>query len=142
MDAVALFASAFAAATLLPLSSDAVRAAIRVAGGHEAWFLLAVATAGNTLGSALNWALGRWALHWQDRRWFPVKPDALARASAWFGRWGLWTLPFAWVPVVGDPLTFVAGALRTRFDVFVLLVALGKAARYAVVLLATDAVTA
>ena len=142
MDVLALFASAFAAATLLPLSSEAVLAALRVAGGQDVWVLLAVATAGNTLGSAVNWALGRWALHWRDRRWFPVKEPALARATAWFGRWGLWSLPFAWVPIVGDPLTFVAGALRLRFDLFVLLVALGKAARYAVVLLATDAVTA
>ena len=59
MDVLALFASAFAAATLLPLSSEAVLAALRVAGGQDVWVLLAVATAGNTLGSAVNWALGR-----------------------------------------------------------------------------------
>lgn len=140
MDLFGLFGTAFVAATLLPMSSEAVLAALRVAGGREAWLLLAIATTGNTLGSVVNWALGRWALRWRDRGWFPVKQGELDRASAWFERWGLWSLPFAWVPVVGDPLTFVAGVLRVRFGVFVLLVALGKFGRYLTVLLATDAV--
>jgi len=58
------------------------------------------------LGSVVNWALGRWCLHWQGRRWFPVGEAALARAHDRFARWGAWSLLFAWLPVVGDPLTF------------------------------------
>lgn len=142
MDLLGLFGTAFLAATLVPMSSEAVLAALRVAGEREAWLLLALATLGNTLGSLFNWALGRFALHWQDRRWFPIKRPELDRASLWFGRWGLWSLPFAWVPVIGDPLTLVAGVLRVPALPFLLLVGLGKAARYGVVLLATDAVIA
>ncbi len=101
----------------------------------DAVVLWLVASTGNTLGAVVNWVLGRFCLHWQDRKWFPVKPDQLARAQAWFGRYGVWSLLMAWLPVVGDPLTFAAGMLRVNAWIFVILVATGKAARYAVVLL-------
>jgi membrane protein YqaA with SNARE-associated domain len=136
----ALAASAFLAATLLPFSSEAVLAALVAANRpQEAWALFAVATAANTAGSCVNWALGRFLLHWQDRRWFPVSADRLARAQAWFRRWGQWSLLFAWLPVVGDPLTVAAGALREDFARFVVLVGIGKAARYAAVVWLTGA---
>jgi membrane protein YqaA with SNARE-associated domain len=82
----------------------------------------------------VNWGLGRYALHWQDRKWFPFKADQLQRADAWFQRYGVWALLMAWVPVVGDPLTFAAGFLRVNVWVFLILVTIGKAGRYAVVL--------
>ena len=129
----ALALAAFLAATLLPFSSEAVLAALVAADTAEAWRLFAVATLANTAGSCVNWTLGRFLLHWQDRRWFPVSGASLARAEAWFQRWGRWSLLMAWLPVVGDPLTVAAGALRTDFRLFVLLVGVGKAARYAVV---------
>ena len=100
--------------------------------------LLLAASLGNTLGSVANWGLGRFCLHWRDRKWFPVKPKELERASAWFGRYGMASLLLAWVPVVGDPLTLAAGVLRVRFLPFLLLVAIGKTARYAVLLGAVD----
>ena len=133
-----LFASAFLAATLLPMSSEAVLAALTAASGHEALLLWLVATAGNTLGALVNWVLGRFCLHWRDRRWFPVKAGELERAGAWFRRYGAWALLFAWLPVVGDPLTFVGGIFRVNVWAFLLLVGAGKAARYAAVILAVQ----
>lgn len=130
----ALAVSAFLAATLLPFSSEAVLAALVAARDPgEAWTLFAVALAANTAGSCVNWALGRFVFHWRDRSWFPVSAQRLARAEAWYRRWGQWSLLLAWLPVVGDPLTVAAGALRQDFLRFVLLVGAGKAARYAVV---------
>ena len=90
-----LFASAFLAATLLPLSSEAVLAALTAASGQEALVLWLVASVGNTLGALVNWVLGRFCLHWRDRRWFPVKPKDLEKAGAWFRRYGVWSLLFA-----------------------------------------------
>ena len=133
-----LFASAFLAATLLPLSSEAVLAALTAASGREALFLWLVASLGNTLGALLNWVLGRFCLHWRDRRWFPVKPEGLEKAGNWFRLYGAWSLLFAWLPVVGDPLTFVGGIFRVNIWVFLLLVGAGKAARYGVVILAVQ----
>lgn len=137
-----LFASAFLAATVLPFSSEAVLAALVAAGTYDGVLLWAVASVGNTLGAVVNWLLGRHCLRWREKRWFPFKPDQLDRAGRWFGRYGVWSLLFAWLPVVGDPLTFAAGVMGTRFWPFLILVAIGKAARYAVILTAAQAIFA
>jgi membrane protein YqaA with SNARE-associated domain len=131
-----LFASAFLSATLLPGSSEAALVALLALGRSEPALLVAVATAGNVLGSIVNWAMGRFFAHFADRRWFPVGRAAFERAAAWYRRFGVWSLLLAWVPVIGDPLTVAAGVLRTGFWRFVVLVTLGKAARYAFIALA------
>ena len=133
-DYLGLFTSALLAATLLPMSSEAVIATMSVAGEYHTGTLLAVASTGNTLGSLINWLLGRFCLHWQDRKWFPVSHDALDRAANWFNHYGLWSLLLAWVPLIGDPLTLLAGVLRVNIWVFLALVAISKTTRYAVVL--------
>lgn len=129
-----LFVTAFLAATLLPLSSEALLSGMLAGGGFSPALLLISASAGNVLGSVVNWLLGRFCLHWQDRRWFPFKPAQLARASRWFSRYGVWSLLLAWLPIIGDPLTFAAGVLRVNLGLFLLLVATGKTARYALII--------
>lgn len=136
---LSLFITAFIAATLFPLSSEALLATLLYQ-NYSPVLLWLAATSGNTLGSCLNWYLGKQCLHWQDKKWFPVKPAQLERAQHHFQRYGLLSLLFAWVPVVGDPLTFIAGFMRVPFRYFVLLVFLGKAARYAAIILLTNAV--
>ncbi len=133
MAYLSLFASALIAATLFPLSSEALLATL-LAKGYTPLYLWLSATAGNTLGSCINWGLGRWCLHWQASRWFPVSATQLAKAQAHFQRYGSWSLLFAWLPIVGDPLTFIAGILKVPFARFVLLVLIGKAVRYALVI--------
>lgn len=132
----ALFASAFLAATILPVSSEAVLVGLIAAGRGDPALLLVVATVGNTLGSAVNWLLGRGIDALQDTRWFPVSHERYDRASRTFRCFGAWTLLFAWLPVVGDALTVAAGAARMRFGLFLTLVAVGKAARYAAIVAA------
>ncbi|MFH1805392.1 MAG: YqaA family protein [Pseudomonadota bacterium] len=129
----ALFFSAFTSATILPGTSEAALAALVATGEHAVWLLVAVATTGNVLGSLVNWGLGLWIEHFRHKRWFPVSAAQYERAERWFNRYGLWALLFAWLPVIGDPLTLVAGALRVKFWPFVVLVTLGKAARYAMI---------
>ena len=129
-----LFSTAFLAATILPFSSEAVLAGLIAFDRYDPWLLWLAASSGNTLGALLNWFLGRFCLHWQDHRWFPDTPGQLMRAQSWFKRHGVWSLLLAWVPVVGDPLTFAAGLMRVNVWLFLVLVAMGKAGRYAVVL--------
>ncbi|WP_336081826.1 YqaA family protein [Thalassospira sp. CH_XMU1448-2] len=129
----ALFLSALTSATILPGTSEAALGAMVAAGDHAIWLLVAIATLGNVLGSIINWGLGLYVDHFKDRRWFPVSPDALDRASHWFGKYGLWSLLLAWLPVIGDPLTLFAGVMRVRFIPFLILVTIGKAARYAMI---------
>lgn len=131
-----LFASGFLAATLLPLSSELVLVGLLAAGGYDVGLLWFAATLGNSLGAAVNWALGRYCLRWRDHRWFPISGPALERAGRWFRRFGVWSLVMAWLPVVGDPLTFAAGVMRVNFWLFMALVAAGKGARYLAVILA------
>jgi membrane protein YqaA with SNARE-associated domain len=132
-----LFAASFLAATVFPFQSELVLLGLLLGGDFPWPALLAVATAGNVLGSLVNWGLGRFLLHFKDRPWFPVKPQAYARVERWYRRYGVWSLLFAWLPVVGDPLTVVAGALRANLAPFVVLVTVGKLGRYAVLVVAT-----
>ncbi|WP_270933254.1 YqaA family protein [Falsiroseomonas oryzae] len=133
----ALFAVALGAASILPLQSEPVLVGLLLLGEQPVWALVAVASVGNTLGSCLNWLLGRWIEHYRDRRWFPVPPDKLRKAEGWYHRWGKWSLLLSWAPIVGDPLTVIAGVLREPFGTFVLLVAIAKTGRYVVLALAT-----
>lgn len=128
-----LFGVAFAAATVLPLQSEALLAALLLAGEIPAWLLLATATAGNVLGAVTNWALGRGIERFRDRRWFPMRGAQLDRAAGWYRRWGRWSLLLSWAPFVGDPITIAAGVLRERLIVFLLLVTVAKLGRYLVV---------
>ena len=128
-----LFLVAFLAATILPAYSEVVFAGLLVA-GYDPLALWAWATAGNTLGAVVNWLLARYLLRFQDRKWFPVRAEALGHAQRWFQRYGVWSLLLAWAPIGGDALTVIAGLMRVRFDVFLILTALGKGGRYAILL--------
>lgn len=101
---------------------------------HSSIFLWGIATLGNTLGAAVNWLLGRYFLKFQTKHWFPFESKKLHRAQFWFQRFGVWSLLLAWLPIIGDALTFVAGLMRIRFLPFVILTAIGKGGRYAVVI--------
>jgi membrane protein YqaA with SNARE-associated domain len=125
-----LFAAALAAATILPAQSELLLAGLLSAGEQSPVLLVTIASLGNILGSIINWGLGRYLIHLRHCRWFPLKPAAYDRTVGWFNRYGLWSLLLAWVPVIGDPLTVVAGALRVDLLRFTVLVAIGKVGRY------------
>jgi membrane protein YqaA with SNARE-associated domain len=124
---------AFVAATLLPAQSELALGARLVAGEQPTAALLTVGSVGNVAGSAVNWALGRGVARWRDRRWFPVRAGALARAEVWYWRWGRWSLLLSWMPLISDPLTVAAGVLRENPVVVLALVTVAKVARDLVV---------
>jgi len=130
---LSLFLVAFLAASFLPAYSEVMVAGM-VAAGHDPFAIWSWATAGNTLGSVVNWYIGRYLLHFKDRRWFPVKENNLESAQRWFQRFGVWSLLMAWAPIGGDALTFIAGVMKVHFVPFILLVGIGKGLRYAFLL--------
>lgn len=132
-----LFAVALGAASILPMQSEPVLVALLLLAEQPVWALVAVASLGNTLGSCINWLLGRAVERFRDRPWFPVPPQKLARAEGWYARWGRWSLLMSWAPIIGDPLTVMAGVLREPFWTFLLLVAIAKTGRYIVLTLVT-----
>jgi membrane protein YqaA with SNARE-associated domain len=129
---VGLFLAAFGAATLLPMQSEAVLVGMLLSDRYVASTLIAVATFGNVLGSTLNWLLGRSVERLRHRRWFPVSESKLEKAQQFYLRFGRWSLLLCWVPLIGDPLTVVAGVMREPFWSFLLIVTLAKGVRYLV----------
>ena len=132
-----LVLAAFGAASLLPMQSEAVLVGMLLSGKYVALTLLAVATLGNVLGSVLNWLLGRSVERFRHKRWFPVSAQKLDKARQFYLRYGRWSLLLSWVPIIGDPLTMIAGVMREPLWRFVLIVTLAKGARYLLLTAAT-----
>ena len=130
---LSLFAISFLAATILPFSSELTLLGLIATSNYDNLLLLIVASFGNTLGSVVNWALGFYSRNLTTKKWFPFKDKQIKKSSQWFSKYGKWSLLFAWVPIIGDPLTLVAGLLRVRFLDFLILVMIGKISRYLVI---------
>lgn len=128
-----IFWICFLAASVLPMGSEPAVAAMAAA-SKNIWMLLLVASIGNYLGSLTNYAVGRWGGDWSVARFFKVKPAAFQKARRFYTRWGAPTLFFAWVPVVGDPLTILAGIFKIHPLIFTLWVLPGKTLRYFIII--------
>ncbi|SUA58486.1 YqaA family protein [Oligella urethralis] len=131
-----VFATGFIAATLLPAQSEAVLLGMLHLSQQSAMLLVLFATVGNVLGSVLNWWLGTQLERFKERSWFPVSEQRLVQVQDYYQRYGSWILLFSWLPIIGDPITFVAGVLRERFYRFLILVSLAKGGRYVLISLA------
>lgn len=127
-----LFVVAFGAATLLPLQSEAVLVGMLLSEHYTTILLLLIATAGNVLGSVVNWYLGRSIERFRHRRWFPINERHLDKAQNTYRQYGRWALLFSWVPIIGDPITMIAGVMREPLWSFLIVVTLAKAMRYLV----------
>lgn len=124
-----LFISAFLAATILPLSSELVLTALLM-NGLSPEKLVIIATIGNVLGSLTNYGLGYWASKTVIQKWLRMSESEFVHAEERFKKYGIAALLFAWVPIIGDPLTVMAGILRIRLQWFLILVTTGKFLRY------------
>jgi membrane protein YqaA with SNARE-associated domain len=120
----------FLAATIIPLSSELALASLLSTNEHNSFILIGTASLGNILGSIFNWLLGFYLFKYINKKWFPFKENQVNAASKKFSKFGAWSLLFAWVPIIGDPLTFMAGILKINFLLFLILVAVGKISRY------------
>lgn len=131
-----LFFSAFGAATLLPLQSEAVLVGLLLQNKYSIFGLIAIASLGNVLGSCVNWYLGIKIEQFRDRKWFPISAAKMAKAEVMYQKYGYWSLFLSWMPIIGDPITLVAGLLKENFFRFLLMVSVAKTARYVFVYLA------
>ena len=92
--------------------------------------LLFFASLGNILGACVNWYLGLKIEHYKDKKWFPLSAQQMTRAQLSYQKYGYWTLLLSWVPIIGDPITLIAGLLKENFARFLLLASLAKVGRY------------
>ncbi len=127
-----LFTVSFLAATLLPLGSEALLV-YDISQNYSLFLLWLVATLGNTLGSMVNYWLGLKGEDYLEKKGY-LSVEKMDKARGFFGKYGGWTLLLSWVPIIGDPLTFIAGVLRYDFKWFTLIVAVAKGTRYAVII--------
>ena len=127
---LSLFTISFLAATILPFSSELMLASMLSIENYNRTLLITFSSLGNILGSVFNWVLGFYFIKLQNKKWFPFNQEQISKSSQWFEKYGKWSLLFAWVPIIGDPLTFVAGTMKTKFFIFLILVGIGKISRY------------
>ena len=130
---LSLFTVSFLVATIIPFGSEMYFATLLATGNYISLLLLIAAATGNILGSVFNWICGYYAAYFLKKKWFLINQNQVDKATNFFLKYGKWSLLFSWAPFVGDPLTFVAGTLRYSFYSFLLLVSIGKIARYLVI---------
>ena len=126
-----LFLSAFISSTVAPGGSEAVLAYLVNQQTAPVIELIAIATLGNTLGAITTLWLGAWTA-----KKYPSNPLASKqhqRSLRWISRWGVWTLLFSWLPLVGDALCFAAGWLKLSPAACVIAIMAGKLIRYTAV---------
>jgi len=129
---ITLFVVSFLAATFLPVVSEALLL-YNVSQNYSLLLLWVFATLGNTLGSMLNYWLGLKGEVYLERKGHLSK-GKMDKAREFFSHYGGWTLLLSWAPIIGDPLTFIAGVLRYNFKYFTLIVFVAKGLRYAAII--------
>ena len=137
LDLVILFISSLVAATIFPAQSELVLASLHIANNHNTLLLVTIATIGNVLGAVVNWYIGYYFLKFQNKKWFPVKNKQIDKYSPYYQKWGIWSLLLAWMPIIGDPLTVIAGVFKTNIWLFLILVTIGKLSRYLFIIFVT-----
>ncbi|MCJ8327279.1 MAG: DedA family protein [Campylobacterales bacterium] len=127
-----LFVSAFISATLFPLGSEALLI-YNIKENYNIYLLLFFATTGNVLGSVLNYYLGlKGELYCEKKKY--LKKETINKYKSIFDKYGSYTLLLSWMPLIGDPLTFIAGILKYNFKKFLVLVFIAKFVRYAFII--------
>ena len=125
-----LFLISFLAPTIFPLSSKLTLIGLLKSGSNNSHLLIDISSLGNILGSVFNWFLGFYLLKYINKKWFSFKQNQINFASKRFNKFGIWSLLFSWLPVIGYPLTLIAGILRVNFLLFLILVTIRKTSRF------------
>jgi len=123
-----LFFSALISATLFPLGSEALFI-YDIKEGYNIYLLLLFATLGNSLGSIINYFLGLKGEEYLIEKKL-LNEKYINISKKYFDKYGFITILFSWLPIIGDPITFVAGILKYDFKKFMILVVISKFSRY------------
>ena len=125
-----LFISSFLSSTILPGHSEITLTTLLLLEKYSQFLLIFFASLGNILGSIVNWFLGLYITKFINKSWFPFSKKQLDKASSWYLKYGKWSLFLCWVPIIGDPLTIVAGMFRFPLIIFIIIVSISKVLRY------------
>jgi membrane protein YqaA with SNARE-associated domain len=125
--------TAFISATLFPLGSEALLI-YDIIQGHNTYLLLFFATFGNSLGSVVNYFLGLKGEEYLIKKKL-LNEKLILKSKGYFDKYGAFCILFSWLPIIGDPITFVAGVLKFNFRKFLILVVISKFSRYLFIIL-------
>ena len=125
--------TAFVSATLFPLGSEALLV-YDITQGYNIYLLLFFATFGNSLGSVINYFLGLKGEEYLINRKL-LNEKLILKSKGYFDKYGAFCILFSWLPIIGDPITFVAGILKFDFKKFLILVVIAKFSRYLFIVL-------
>ena len=125
-----LFIASFLSSTILPGHSEITLTTLILLEKYSQFLLIFFASLGNILGSIVNWFLGLYITKFVNKSWFPFSKKQLDKSSSWYLKYGKWSLFLSWVPIIGDPLTIVAGMFRVPLIIFIIIVSISKALRY------------
>lgn len=128
MEYLYLFFISFISATFFPLGSEAVFL-LYLNDNFSVLLLLLVATIGNTLGSTINYWLGLKGENYLETKGH-IKKEKIIKYKNFFDKYGGYSLLLSWMPIIGDPITLIAGAMRYNIKKFILLVLVAKFSRY------------
>lgn len=128
---IGLFVASFLAATVLPFTSEAALVAA-VASGMDMLQALVFASAGNSLACLVNYGMGHAGGSLLADRIRSSRVGALA----WhvLHRHGWLALLVSWTPVIGDPITVLAGFARLPLPLFAAIVLPLRVLRYVIIL--------
>lgn len=128
-----LFLISFLGATMVPLATEVfVIGMARL--DYNIWLVMITATMGGFVGNLVNYYVGQKGTDFVLSRYIKIDEKTWARAERTFQKYGVVALFFSWLPIVGDPLTIVAGAFHTKMTVFTFWVIAGKFLRYIILL--------
>ena len=130
---ISIFLSAFLAATLLPAQSEIGLGYFILYTNHSLSLLIVFASLGNTLGAVVNWMIGCKLTKFVTKLKKIQVSSSHQRVEGWYQKFGQWTLLLSWLPIIGDPITVIAGIFKIPFRKFLLFVALAKTSRYLVI---------
>lgn len=130
-----MFLSALLAGSIIPFSSELVMTALKLAGVSNMSLLL-WGTAGNVLGSSLNYGLGRLGkLEWLEKH-AHISKEKMDKAEVFVRKYGPLMALLSWMPILGSAITVALGLLRSNFWFTLVFMTVGKAVRYAIILYA------
>lgn len=128
-----MFIAALLAGSFLPFSSEAVMLAL-MAVGVNPWELIFYGTAGNVLGSAFNYCIGRMGKEEWFEKYLHVKPETMDKARRFVRGRGAYMGFFAFVPLLGSAITILLGLMKANPTITFVSITVGKVTRYIVLI--------
>jgi membrane protein YqaA with SNARE-associated domain len=125
---ITLFFIALISGSLFPLGSEGVLI-YDLKLGYNPYSLVVFASVGNTIGALINYYLGLKGEEYLEKKGY-LNAKTMQLAKKRFKKFGAYALLLSPLPIIGDPITFIAGVLKYNIKKFIVVVLIAKSLRY------------